>query len=99
LTIFCPYADKSEIKNYVGYAIQRELVGTYAPRTKFVEVFVKENDTQTREEQYKGLYVWTEKITRDKNRVDVKKAQDENPDRGYVYKVCPGPFTTPTYLT
>jgi len=57
-----PYSDKSLIRNVIAFDIAR-LMGRYAPRTAFCEVFV--ND------EYKGVYVLMEKIKRDDNRVNI----------------------------
>jgi hypothetical protein len=62
--LYAPYLDKSLIRNVLSYNIFANM-GHYAPRTRFVEVMVN-ND-------YKGLYILTEKIKRDKNRVDIAK--------------------------
>lgn len=60
--LYAPYSDKSLIRNVLTYQAFSEM-GNYAPRTRFVEVVV--ND------EYKGIYILTEKIKRDKNRVDM----------------------------
>jgi len=51
-----------------------------------VEVFVRESANQSKAIQYKGLYAWTERIALDKKRVDVKKASDTDPNKGYLWK-------------
>ena len=58
------YNDKSFVRNALAGHIFR-MMGHYAPRTRHVEVIV--NDS------YEGIYVLTEKIKRDKNRVDISK--------------------------
>ena len=62
--LYAPYSDKSLIRNVLTYQMFAEM-GNYAPRTRFVEV-VLNND-------YHGIYILTEKIKRDKNRVDMAK--------------------------
>jgi len=67
--LYAPYLDKSLIRNVLSYRIFEEM-GNYAPRTRFVDVVVN-ND-------YKGVYILTEKIKRDKNRVDMAKLLPED---------------------
>ena len=67
--LYAPYLDKSLIRNVLSYGIFEEM-GNYSPRTRFVDVVVN-ND-------YKGVYILTEKIKRDKNRVDMAKLLPED---------------------
>ena len=67
--LYAPYLDKSLLRNVLSYRLFEEM-GNYSPRTRFVEVVVN-ND-------YKGLYILTEKIKRDKNRVDMAKLLPED---------------------
>ena len=77
-----PYSDKSLIRNAFTYTLARELMD-YAPRTRLVELVL---DTA-----YWGVYLLTERIKRDGDRVDVAKL---NPDEtagddltgGYILK-------------
>ena len=62
--LYAPYGDKSLIRNVLSYSLFEQM-GHYAPRTRFVEVVVNED--------YQGIYVLTEKIKRDMNRVDMAK--------------------------
>jgi hypothetical protein len=59
-----PYGDKSLMRNVLSYGLF-EKFGHYAPRTRFVELILNG--------AYQGVYVLTEKIKRDKNRVDIAK--------------------------
>jgi hypothetical protein len=67
--LYAPYSDKSLLNNVLAYHVFEEM-GHYSPRTRFVEV-VLNND-------YQGIYVLTEKIKRDRNRVDVAKILPED---------------------
>jgi len=67
--LYAPYLDKSLLRNVMSYRIFEEM-GNYSPRTRFVDVVVN-ND-------YKGVYILTEKIKRDKNRVDMAKLLPED---------------------
>ncbi|MCB9360323.1 MAG: CotH kinase family protein [Flavobacteriales bacterium] len=81
--LYAPYSDKSLMRNVLTYKLGREIM-SYAPRTQFCEVVI--ND------EYLGVYVLTEKIKRDKNRVDIAKldADDLAGDSltgGYIIKI------------
>ena len=62
--LYGPYGDKSLIRNVITYRMF-EKFGHYSPRTRFIELVVNGD--------YQGLYVLTEKIKRDKNRVAIAK--------------------------
>lgn len=66
---YAPYSDKTLIRNWFVYGLAAELF-PYAPRTRFVEVFV--------DDLYWGLYLLTEKIKRDGNRVDIAKLDEDD---------------------
>ena len=78
-----PYSDKSLMRNFLTFKLGRDL-GRYASRTRFVEL-VLNND-------YRGVYVFMEKIKRDRYRVDIA---DLNPEEnsgddltgGYIIKL------------
>ena len=59
-----PYSDKTLIRNVLSYHIASE-TGRYAPRTRWCELFINN--------QYQGLYVLTEKIKQDNNRVNIAR--------------------------
>lgn len=67
--LYGPYADKSLMRNVLSYELSRRM-GGYAPRTKYCELIL--ND------EYMGVYVLTEKIKRDKNRVDIAKLTEND---------------------
>ncbi|MEY3369163.1 MAG: hypothetical protein RI973_2318 [Bacteroidota bacterium] len=77
-----PYSDKSLVRNAITYTLAGWIMD-YAPRVRFCEVVINGN--------YRGVYILTEKIKRDKNRVDISEL---NPDEisgddltgGYIIK-------------
>ncbi len=78
-----PYSDKSLIRNFLTFKLAREL-GWYASRTRLCEVIINGD--------YKGLYVFMEKIKRDKNRVDISKLKSDEISGddltgGYIVKI------------
>ncbi|UTW62351.1 CotH kinase family protein [bacterium SCSIO 12741] len=81
--LYAPYSDKSLLRNYLTYNLGRTL-WEYAPRTQLVEVF--------HNGYYLGVYVFTEKVKRDKNRVAIKKLDSSEvalPDLsgGYMLRI------------
>jgi len=76
--LFSSFADKSLIKNELVFMLGRKM-GHYEPRTQFCELIYNG--------EYMGLYYFTEKIKRDKNRVNVGKRDTVFPENGgYVFK-------------
>jgi hypothetical protein len=81
--LYAPYSDKSLLRNFLAYELARDM-GRYTSRTRFCELVINDD--------YKGLYIFMEKIKRDNNRVDISKL---NPDEttgddltgGYILKV------------
>jgi len=78
-----PYSDKSLMRNLLAFKLGRDL-GWYASRTRLCELMVN-ND-------YKGLYVFMEKIKRDNKRVDISKLKDDEISGddltgGYIIKI------------
>ncbi len=77
------YTDKTFCRNALAYQTWINL-GHYGTRYRFCEVLINN--------QYKGIYVLSEKIKRDKNRVDISKLTiDENTGDdvtgGYIFKI------------
>jgi hypothetical protein len=78
-----PYSDKSLIRNLLSFKLGNDL-GRYASRTRLCELILNGS--------YWGVYVFMEKVKRDKNRVDISKL---NPDEisgddltgGYIVKI------------
>ena len=80
--LYAPYSDKTLMRNFLVYTLAAE-INDYAPRVRFCELIV--ND------EYKGVYVMTEKIKEHNDRVDIAEltAQDtEEPEitGGYLFR-------------
>ena len=78
-----PYSDKSLMRNKLIYDLSSDM-GRYASRTRFVELIL--NGT------YKGVYVFMEKLKRDKGRIDIAKLKPEENSGddltgGYILKI------------
>ena len=76
------YNDKSFLRNFLAFDIWRKM-GYYAPKTRYCEVILN-ND-------YQGIYLFGEKIKRDRNRVDIAELDplDDSGDNltgGYIIK-------------
>lgn len=77
------YNDKSFLRNLLAFHLFEQM-GNYAPRMKLCEVFI-DND-------YKGIYLFGEKLKRDKNRIDISRLNPEENEGedltgGYIFKV------------
>jgi hypothetical protein len=72
--------DRTLMYHHLGYDLYRQ-TNRYASRTKFVELEVNG--------EYLGVYVFMEKIKRDKNRLDINKMEGTDVDvtGGYVLKI------------
>ena len=64
-----PYSDKSLLRNVLAYHIGNE-TGEYTPRTRLCELYINDD--------YRGVYMLTEKIKRDKNRVDIANLKTDD---------------------
>ncbi len=78
-----PYSDKSLLRNIIIYDLAREM-NHYASRTELVNLEI--NDS------YRGVYVFMEKLKRDKERIDINKLKDDENEGedltgGYIIKI------------
>jgi len=81
--LYAPWYDKSLVRNELIYDLGR-VMGYYEPRTRYCHLILNG--------EYAGLYVLTEKIKKDKNRVDISTL---NPDEiygnditgGYIFRI------------
>ena len=76
--LYAPYSDKTMLRNVLSYSLS-EKMGNYAPRTRFCELIINN--------EYQGVYVLTEKIKRDKNRVNIKEIEEADITGGYIIKI------------
>lgn len=72
-----PYLDRSLIRNYIAMNWAGEIM-TYAPDVRFVEVFV--------DEEYEGLYVLMEKVSKNKGRVPIRTPENGSPKTSYIIR-------------
>ncbi len=64
--------DRSLIRNALAYALSNR-IGRYAPRTRFAEVFMVDDDGDVGAQDFLGFFTLIEKIDRDPDRVDVSR--------------------------
>ena len=77
------YLDRTLLKNTITYEMARRM-GNYAPRTTPCEIIL--------DDEYVGIYFLTEKIKRDKNRIDIAKLTPEDTTGsaltgGYIFEM------------
>lgn len=89
--LYGPYSDKTLIRNVLAFKLSNR-IGRYAPRTRFVELFVVDGDDQQVERSYVGVYVLMERIKRGTDRVDVARMRPVSNDSseyrgGYIVKI------------
>ena len=78
-----PFADKSLIRNTLTYNLYRNM-GNYAPKTRFIELIINDN--------YRGVYVLTEKIQIGENHLNIPKLTQDKTDHtkqtgGYLLEI------------
>jgi len=77
--LYAAYSDKTLLRNNLTYELSRQM-GHYAPKTKYCELFINTD--------YQGVYMLTEKIKRDENRVNINEFEDDDPTTGgYIIKI------------
>ena len=69
--LYAPYFDKTLMRNHLAYRWWERL-GYWSPRTEFVEVFINMDGGSVTMADYVGVYVLTESVKRDGDRVDVE---------------------------
>jgi hypothetical protein len=87
--LYAPYPDRTLMRDVIAYEISNAM-GRYAPRTRFVEVFLNPTGGKLSSHQYMGVYVFEEKIKRAPARVAIEAvdsaAAEPEISGGYVFK-------------
>ena len=83
--------DRTLMHNPFIFELSRQ-IGRYAPRTRFVELYLNTGGGPLSSADYYGVYALMEKISRDADRVDVERLFEEHnkePDvsGGYILKI------------
>ncbi len=81
------YGDKSFMRDALAHEMYRK-TGRYSPRSKYVELFVKQDGAMT----YVGVYMLMEKIKKADARINVKKLSETDSDPakitgGYILQI------------
>jgi hypothetical protein len=85
-----PYSDKSLMRNAISYELAAEM-GNYAPRVRFVEMFLHSGNGPLTEENYHGVYLLVERIKIAPGRLDLAELSkndnaEPNITGGYIFK-------------
>ena len=65
-----PYSDKALMRNVLAYGWSND-IGRYAPRTRFIELFLNADNSSVTMDDYLGVYAFMEKIKIGPDRVDL----------------------------
>lgn len=81
--LLAPYNDISMMRDVFAFQLWRDM-GYWAPRTRYVELVVDDN--------YRGVYILTEKIKRSANRLDIAKLKPTDNEGleltgGYIMRI------------
>lgn len=84
-----PYSDKSLMRNVIAYGLSND-IGRYAPRTRFIELYLHDGTGSLENAHYHGVYVLTERIKWADGRVEITKIdEDDNQEPeitgGYIF--------------
>lgn len=87
--LYAPYTDKTLMRDVLAYELSNT-IGRYAPRTRFVEVYMDATGKLTKSD-YLGVYVLVERIKIDPNRVPLDKLlpsdiAEPEVTGGYIFK-------------
>ncbi len=89
-----PFADKSQIRNKFVYDLASRM-GQYAPRSRFCELVLNGQSV--------GIYLLTEEVKRDKNRVNISKLTETDiigldKTGGYIFKYDKAPHPKGSFI-
>ena len=88
--LYAPFEDKTMIRDVLAFQLANKM-GRYAPRTRYVELFMSRSAQGVSIRDYAGVYVLMEKIKRGENRVNIAKLKPEDRTEpeitgGYIVK-------------
>lgn len=88
--LYAPFEDKTLIRDVLAFELARRS-GHYAPRTRFVELFITGAPGRVSMSDYVGVYVLIEKIKRGPSRVNIAKLESQATEApaisgGYIVK-------------
>lgn len=88
--LYSAFEDKTLMRDVLAFELAREM-GGYAPRTRYIELFISNSERPLSMRDYAGVYVLMEKIKRGKERVNIAKLEPEQKAEpeitgGYIIK-------------
>jgi hypothetical protein len=88
--LYAPYTDKTMMRDVMAYDIGRA-VGSYAPGTKYVEVFLHSESGPLNMTHYNGVYALVERIKIAPGRLDLQELEPHHSEEpevtgGYIFK-------------
>lgn len=88
--LYAPFEDKTMLRDALAMRLAEQM-GHYAPRTRFVELFIHNPRRELSMGDYAGVYVLMEKIKRGRDRVNIAKLTPEDNAEpevsgGYIFK-------------
>ena len=82
-----PYSDKTFLRDALTFELARRM-GRAAPRSVFVELFLRQGAPRPTEEEYQGLYLATERISRGRERIDLPASRRRPGEQsGFIAKL------------
>jgi len=82
-----PYSDKSFLRDALTFELARRM-GRWAPRSVFVELLLRQGAPRPPDEEYQGLYLATERISRGTGRIDLPRSRRRaGEDSGFIAKL------------
>ena len=82
-----PYSDKSLLRDALTFELARR-VGRAAPRSVFVELFLRQGAPGPPESEYQGIYLVTERVSRGAGRIDLPRSRRRpGKESGFIAKL------------
>ncbi len=82
-----PYSDKTFLRDALTFELARRM-GRPAPRSVFVELFLRQGAPRPVDEEYQGLYLAAERISRGASRIDLPRSRRRpGQDSGFIAKL------------
>ena len=85
--LYGPYPDRSLLRNYIGFTLAAQTLKTWQPSVRFCEVYQVSSlsDKIDDKNNYLGVYLAIESISRDKNRLNLPKTLTDTVDGSYIF--------------
>lgn len=77
------FEDQSLLRNKLAYDVSSKIM-QYAPRVKFCEVYLVDDNQPLSSQHYKGIYLLVEKIERHDKRINISKTQSASSETSFI---------------